>query len=193
VDEVGGYALVAAAVFGINLLPAFGPPTWAVLVLFTLHGDYVEPVLVLVGALAAAGGRLLLAHGTRRLRRFVPDKQRDNLEAAGELLTRRRTRSVAGLALFAVSPVPSAQLFEAAGLMTVRLLPLTAAFFVGRTVSYGLYVGGAKTLSETDTGEVLLSSLTSPWGVAIQVAMLVGLVLLARVDWRGRFARHHTE
>jgi uncharacterized membrane protein YdjX (TVP38/TMEM64 family) len=193
VDEVAAYALVAGAVLGINLLPAFGPPTWAVLVLFTLHGDYLEPVLVLVGALAAAGGRLLLAHGTRRLRRFVPARQRDNLEAAGELLTRRRTRSVAGLALFAVSPVPSAQLFEAAGLMTVRLLPLTAAFFVGRTVSYAVYVGGAKKLSETDTGEVLLSSLTSPWGVAFQVAMLVGLVLLARVDWRRRFAGHHEQ
>jgi hypothetical protein len=191
VDEVAAYALVAGAVLGINLLPAFGPPTWAVLVLFALHGDYVEPVLVLVGALAAASGRLLLAYGTRRLRRFVPARQRDNLEAAGELLTRRRTRSVAGLALFAVSPVPSAQLFEAAGLMTVRLLPLTAAFFAGRIVSYGLYVGGATKLSETDTGEVLLSSLTSPWGVALQVAMLVGLVLLARVDWRTRFAGRH--
>jgi membrane protein YqaA with SNARE-associated domain len=187
--EVGAYALVAATVLGINLLPAFGPPTWAVLVLFTLHGDYVEPVLVLVGAVAAAAGRLLLAHGTRRLRRFIPRKQRDNLEAAGELLTRRRGRSAAGLALFAVSPVPSAQLFEAAGLMRVRLLPLTAAFFVGRTVSYGLYVGGARTVSRTDTGKVLLSSLTSPWGVALQVAMLAALVLLARVDWRRILSR----
>jgi membrane protein YqaA with SNARE-associated domain len=188
-SEVGAYALVAAAVLGINLLPAFGPPTWAVLVLFTLHGDYVEPLLVVVGAAAAAGGRLLLAHGTRRLRRFVPGKQRENLEAAGQLLTRRRGRSVAGLALFAVSPVPSAQLFEAAGLMSVRLLPLTAAFFVGRTVSYGLYVGGAHSVSRTDTGKVLLSSLTSPWGVAVQIAMLAGLVLLARVDWRRVLAR----
>lgn len=182
-SEVGSYALVAAAVFGINLLPAFGPPTWAVLVLFTLHGDYFEPLLVLVGAIAAASGRLLLAYGTRRLRRFVPDKQRMNLEAAGDLLTKRRGRSVAGLALFAVSPVPSAQMFEAAGLMTVRLLPLTTAFFVGRTVSYGLYVGGAHTVTQTDTGKVLLSSLTSPWGLALEVLMLVGLVLLARVDW----------
>ena len=132
-DELLAYALVAAAVLGVNLLPAFGPPTWAILVLFTVNGDYVEPVLVVVGAVAAATGRLVLAHATRRLRRFVPPRERENLEAAGELLTRRRGRSVAGLALFAVSPVPSAQLFEAAGLMHVRLLPLTAAFFVGRT------------------------------------------------------------
>jgi len=188
VDQLAAYALVAAAVLGINILPAFGPPTWAVLVLFTVNGDYVGPVLVVVGAVAAAAGRLLLAHATRRLRRFVPQRERVNLEAVGELLTERRGRSLAGLALFAVSPVPSAQLFEAAGLMTVRLVPLTAAFFVGRTVSYGLYVGGAHTASETDTGKVLISSLTSPWGVALQVAMLVGLVLLARVDWRGVIA-----
>ena len=187
-DQLAAYALVAAAVLGINILPAFGPPTWAVLVLFTVNGDYVGPVLVVVGAVAAAAGRLLLAHATRRLRRFVPQRERVNLEAVGELLTERRGRSLAGLALFAVSPVPSAQLFEAAGLMTVRLVPLTAAFFVGRTVSYGLYVAGAHTASETDTGKVLISSLTSPWGVALQVAMLVGLVLLARVDWRGVIA-----
>lgn len=187
--QVEAYLLAALAVFGINLLPAFGPPTWAVLVLFSLHHDYAIPLLVLVGALAAASGRLLLAQATRRLGRYLPSRQRENLEAAGDLLTRRRGRSLAALGLFAVSPVPSAQLFEAAGLLhSARLLPLTAAFFVGRTVSYAFYVGSAGALKNTDTGQVLLSSLTSPWGVVLQVAMLVGLVLLAQVDWR-RLAR----
>jgi hypothetical protein len=184
VDDVGSYAVVALAVFGLNLLPAFGPPTWAVLVLFSLHGDYATPALVVVGALAAAAGRIVLALGTRRLRRHLPERHRRNLEAAGEAITERRGRSVAALALFAVSPVPSAQLFEAAGLLhTARLVPLTAAFFAGRLVSYALYVGGSDALEDTDTGKVLLSSLTSWWGVLLQVAMLVGLVLLARVDW----------
>lgn len=184
--EVEAYLIVAAAIFGVNLLPAFGPPTWAVLVLFHLHGDYRIPLLVVVGALSAASGRLLLAQATRRLARYLPVRQRENFEAAGELLERRRGRGAAVLALFALSPVPSAQLFEAAGLMTIRLLPLTAAFFVGRTVSYSLYVGGAGVLSSTDTGSVLLSSLTSPWGIAIEVVMIAALVLLARVDWPKR-------
>lgn len=184
--QVEGYALVAAAVFGINLLPAFGPPTWAILVLFHLHGDFETPLLVFVGAVSAASGRILLALATRRLRRYLPQHHRENLEAAGDLLTRRRGHSIAALALFAISPVPSAQLFEAAGLMTIRLVPVTAAFFAGRTVSYALYVGGANALSNTDTGEVLLSSLTSPWGLALEVVMIGALVLLARVDWRKR-------
>ncbi len=181
--QVEAYALVAAAIFGVNLVPAFGPPTWAVLVLFHLHGDYAPPLLVLVGALSAASGRLVLARATRHLGQYLPEKRRTNLRVAGDLLQERRGRAVAGLMLFAISPVPSAQLFEAAGLMRVRLLALTAAFFAGRTVSYALYVSGANLLAATDTGEVLLSSLTSPWGLALEIAMLAGLVLLARVDW----------
>jgi len=181
---VEAYALLAAAVFGLNLLPAFGPPTWAVLVLFHLNGDYWLPALVLVGAVCAAGGRLVLAHATRRLGRRLPSRWRGNLEAAGERLAERRGRSLAGLALFAVSPLPSAQLFEAAGLMSVRLLPLTAAFFAGRMVTYTVYAASAHAVSRTDTGQVLLSSLTSPLGVALQVVMVAGLVLLGRVDWR---------
>lgn len=189
-DQVGDYLVVALAVFGLNLLPAFGPPTWAILVLFNLHGDYATPVLVVVGAVAAAAGRLVLAYATRRLQRFLPARYRTNLEAVGDAITRRRGRAFAALALFAVSPVPSAQLFEAAGLLrSARLLPLTAAFFAGRIVSYALYVGGSGVLKNTDRGHVLLSSLTSPWGVLLQVAMLAALVLLARVDW-SRVLKH---
>lgn len=187
--EIESYVLVVAAVLAVNLMPAFGPPTWAVLVLLSLHHNYSTPLLILVGALSAAGGRLVLAHTTRRLRRFVPEKQRVNLEEAGKLLTERRGRAYAALALFAVSPLPSAQLFEAAGLMTVRLLPLTVAFFAGRIVSYGFYVGGSSALRNTGTGAVLRSSLTSPWALAFEFLMLAALVLLARVDWAGAVRR----
>jgi uncharacterized membrane protein YdjX (TVP38/TMEM64 family) len=178
------YALLAVVVLGINLLPAFGPPTWAVLVLFHLNGDYWLPALVLVGALGAASGRWVLAEATRKLGRRLPRRWIGNLEAAGERLTERRGRTLAGLALFAVSPLPSAQLFEAAGLMAVRLLPLTIAFFAGRTVSYTVYSTTADRMARTDTGEALLANLTSPWGVVLQLVMVAGLVLLGRVDWR---------
>ena len=32
-----------AIVFGVNLLPAFGPPTWAILVLYTLNTEARTP------------------------------------------------------------------------------------------------------------------------------------------------------
>jgi hypothetical protein len=52
--------------FGVDLLPAFGPPTWAVLVFFGLQSDMAAVPLVLVGALAAASGRLALANAGRQ-------------------------------------------------------------------------------------------------------------------------------
>jgi hypothetical protein len=65
-----------------------------------------------------------------------------------------------------VSPVPSAQLFVAAGLLTVPLLPLTVAFFCGRLVSRSLYVGAASAASES-LGTIVRDSLTSPIGIAL--------------------------
>ena len=182
-SQIGAYALVALSVFAVNLLPAFGPPTWAVLVLWYLHGDLSATALVAAGAVAAAGGRLVLARSTRVVGHRLPERQQSNLRAAGGLLLKHRKRSWIGLGVFALSPLPSAQLFEAAGLLEVALLPLTVAFFAGRVVSYSLYLGGAKAFKHTDTARVLRSSLTSPWGAAFEVLMLVGLVVLARVDW----------
>src|SRR5436309_3190403 len=45
------YLLAGAAVFGINLLPAFGPPTWAALVFLRRNSDLAAVPLCL-GALA---------------------------------------------------------------------------------------------------------------------------------------------
>ncbi|HTU13006.1 MAG TPA: VTT domain-containing protein [Allosphingosinicella sp.] len=172
-----------AIVFGINLIPAFGPPTWAVLVLYVLSTDIHPALLIPVAALAAASGRLLLALAFRLLGNRLPKKYRDNLTAAREALEKNRKGAILALGLFALSPVPSAQLFEAAGLAGLRLLPFTIAFFLGRTISYSIYVFTAAGLRATSLGDAFRDALTSPWGIAMQVAMLIGLVLLARLDW----------
>ena len=178
----GGLALALACIFGVNLLPAFGPPTWAVLVFFRVSGDLPIIPLVLGGALAAATGRLVLAWGSRRLRGRFSDQRIASLSAARAALTANRSRTVGGLALFALSPVPSAQLFVAAGFLAVPLVPLTAAFFAGRLVSYSLYVGGAS-LARDSLGDTFADVFTSPAGIALQLLMLAALVVLVRVDW----------
>jgi hypothetical protein len=67
--------------------------------------------------------------------------------------------------------------------MTVPLLPLTAAFFAGRLVSYSIYVSVA-TIAERNLGALALDSLTSPLGIAVQVAMLIGLGALLGSPFR---------
>ena len=185
---VSDWLLALATIFGINLLPAFGPPTWAVLVFFRLNSELPAVPLVLLGALAAASGRLVLAATTRRFRSRFSAERRENLEAAEEVLVGSRGKALAGLGLFALSPVPSAQLFVAAGLLTVPLVPLTAAFFVGRLVSYSIYVAAASAAKDS-LGSVLGDAFGSPLGIALQLAMLAGLVLLLRFDWAGWLRR----
>jgi membrane protein YqaA with SNARE-associated domain len=180
------YLLLFAIVLGINLMPAFGPPTWSVLVLYALNGELEVAPLILVAAFAAALGRLGLAHGFRLLGGRLPARYRNNLGAAREAIEENRRNSILALGLFALSPVPSAQLFEAAGLAGVRILPFTAAFFAGRTVSYSIYVFTAEGIRRTSVGDAFRDSLTSPWGIAIQVAMILALVAFARIDWAKR-------
>ncbi|HET8954992.1 MAG TPA: hypothetical protein VFN18_04975 [Solirubrobacterales bacterium] len=170
----GELAIALGVVFAVNLLPAFGPPTWAVLVFFSLDFDLPAVPLVLGGALAAACGRYLLATGARRLRPRLSAARLARLDRTQTALLADRRRSAAGLGLFALSPVPSGQLFVAAGLMTVALLPLTAAFFAGRLVSYSIYVGVAS-VAERNLGDLVLDALTSPLGVGLQLAMLAAL------------------
>ncbi len=98
-------------------------------------------------------------------------------------LEHNRARGILGFALFALSPLPSAQLFEAAGLTGVRLLPFTLAFFASRLVSYTIYAGSAKAVQHLTLAEAFRQNLTSALGLLAQAVMLAGLVGLMRVNW----------
>jgi uncharacterized membrane protein YdjX (TVP38/TMEM64 family) len=177
------YLILFLAVLGVNLLPAFGPPTWSVLVFFRLNSTMPTWAMVLVGAVAAATGRYLLAKAFWLLRGRLSEQTRTNLEAARSALQRSKRNTVVALGLFAMSPVPSAQLFEAAGLTGVRLLPFTLVFFAGRLVSYSIYAYTAERIRETSIGEALRGGFTNPWLVALQLVLIAALVLLARINW----------
>ena len=85
--------------------------------------------------------------------------------------------------IFVLSPLPSAQLFIAAGLLDLPLGLLAVAFFLGRLVSYSIYVGVA-TLADQQIGSVVGQIFGSPWSIALQVVLLVAVCFLPFVHWR---------
>jgi len=181
------YLILFAVVLAVNLMPAFGPPTWSIIVLFGLNTDLPVAGTVAVGALAAASGRFLLACSFRLLGDRIPERMQRNLAAAREAFERRKRAGIIALALFALSPVPSAQLFEAAGLARVKLLAFTAAFFSGRLVSYSIYAITARTLRSRTLGDAFTEQLSSPLGVALQLLTIGALVALTMIDWERVF------
>ena len=182
------YVYLFLVVLGVNLLPAFGPPTWTLLVFSRIHWHLNPVALVLLGGLAAMLGRYVLALGARRFRSRLSPSRRENLAAASGALLKRRSSAIASLALFAISPLPSAQLFVAAGLLELDLIPLTLAFFVGRLVSYSIYVSVA-TVAEHQLGNLLGRVLGSPLSITIQVVLLAAVAVLPFVNWKSILER----
>ena len=178
------YLLVTAAVFLVNAVPAFAPPTWTLLVWFELSYNLSGIALVLLGVLSATAGRALLAYYMRHSTRWMPRRYVENMHSVGTYLTQTRGRLTATLALFFISPLSSAQLFAAAGIMkSVRLRPLLLAFALGRAVTYTSYVAGARMVKRSSVGDILLENLRSPWAIAIQVLMVLLVVALGMRRW----------
>ena len=173
-------------VFAFNIAPAFAPPTWSVLVLFSLNSDLSPVLIVVVGAISAGLGRYLLAKCTGLLRNRIKGRALINLHSAQKVLEEKSSRKIILLLLFVISPLPSAQLFEAAGLVGTKLIPLTVAFFSGRLVTYSFYVASATELKSRGISELITKELTSVWAIIFQIAMITLLVLLTRINW-GRF------
>jgi len=179
------YAVILGVVFLCNVVPAFAPPTWIVLVFFSLHYQVPGWALVALGVISATTGRFILASYFRRFSDKLPRSYVTNMENASTHLTKSKGHATALMVLFLFSPLSSAQLFEAAGIMRrIPLLPLCGAFAAGRVVTYSSYVYGSKAIQATSLGELIARNITSPQAIALQIAMIVGLVLLGTIKWQ---------
>lgn len=178
------YVIVFLAILVANSVPAFAPPTWMFLVYFELQFQLHPVLLVVTGALAATAGRAIIANYMRALTPWLPATYVSNMESAGRYFTRTKAIAYTTIGVFFFSPLSSAQLFAAAGIMrNVALRPLLLAFAGGKLMSYSVYVFGAHTLKTTDIGQLAVQNLTSPTGIAVQVVLVLGVVAIGLWDW----------
>jgi membrane protein YqaA with SNARE-associated domain len=176
------------AVWGIavalNVVPAFMPPTWAMLAYFHLYHALPIIPLAIIGALGATTGRALLAIASRAFgERFVPASARANIEGLVEILEERPTLAIPTLALFALGPIPSNHLFIAAGLARAPLLPILAVFCIARCISYIIWVSAANAADQSLRD--LLGPQIGGWEIILIQVLGFGLIILSlRVNWR---------
>ena len=183
---ISQYLLVYFVIAVANSIPAFAPPTWMLLVYFELQFELHPAGLILTGALAATSGRAVLAYGMRGVAPRLPARYVANMESAGRFFTRNKPVAYGTVATFFFSPLSSAQLFAAAGIMrNIALKPLLVAFFASKVISYSIYVLGTHTLKTTDFGQLVIEQMTSPWGIAIQVLLVLAVIAIGLKDWNG--------
>ena len=135
------YLSIAIISLTINVIPDFMPATWMVLSFFYIRYHLSLFLVVLIGAIFAAIGRYFLAilSGKYFINLF-PAKMKHNFLDLGEILNNRAQRKVTiPLILgYMFIPIPSNQLFIAAGLSKANLSILVPTFFVLRLFTYSI-------------------------------------------------------
>lgn len=185
------YLILFVIVIAVGLIPVFGPPSLVFAIFFFHKYELSFALVVLVTALATTIGRLSLASITRRCKSRLPAKYLENLSYSKKVLLAKQNTTKFGLGLFMLSPLPSAQLFEAAGLLEVRLLPLGIAFFLGRIITLSIYVAVAH-ITLTNFSNLWESGLSSWWAILFEVmAVLLLAAMLHLRQIAQRFGRKH--
>jgi membrane protein YqaA with SNARE-associated domain len=176
--------IVIVVIAGINMVPAFMPATWLVLVVFRTQWDVPLVPLIIAGSVASTFGRVVLAMATARVgERIIPSRIRKNLNALRELFEGNRTRTFWGVIGLTIAPVPSNELFIAAGLIRTNLVPIAAAFFLTRLLTYGIAVFTMENVSTTIEDLFLPGSGggSTLFGLAIS---LLPPIVLSLIPWQ---------
>lgn len=178
-----GYLLAAyALIFVINMVPAFMPASWMVMAFFYIQFDVPLLPLTVGGAFVAGLGRIVLAKGSRWLKRgYMTDKQQD-LDELGAFLNERRHAVGSTVFLYSLSPLPTNNLFIAAGMAEVNLVWVLAAFWSARAIADTFWVWTTDRIFES-LGDVFSGAYGNWLGIGVQVLGFTSILLLYFLPW----------
>lgn len=135
------YLLLLLTVLVVNVLPAFAPPTWTVLVFFFVKYNMYVPSVVMIGVIAATIGRAILSEYIKWFSvKIFNDKEINNLKFLGEKIGHTPAVNITFSFLYSLTPLSTTALFVAAGVAHVKTSYVLTGFFLGRLVSYTVLV-----------------------------------------------------
>ncbi|NTU72993.1 hypothetical protein HGB07_02335 [Candidatus Roizmanbacteria bacterium] len=177
------YIIMTLVVLGINAVPAFMPATWSILAFFyiTYHLEMVPTVIL--GATAAVIGRLILASLSRSvIRPRLSPRTQKNYKALGKFLTKKKHITIPLVIGYAFLPIPSNQVFIAAGVAEVSVQLIALCFFIGRLFSYSIWVSVAHHVT-TNLGVLIASHYSHFSGMLLEIMSLAILILIGYIPW----------
>jgi membrane protein YqaA with SNARE-associated domain len=176
--------LAWAVAFVINLIPYFMPPTWAVVAFFLIAFSLPVWPLAIGCALASTAGRCGLYYASAKWgRRFLSAKRLNNVDALGRWLNGRPGwRGALDVLVYSLGPIPSNDLFIAAGLSGAKLWPVAVGFLPGRLVSYPVLALAARAANDR-LGGLLTQQWHDPKWLALELLSIAGILAFSRVNW----------
>jgi len=171
-----------ALVFVMNIVPAFMPPTWSVLAYFRLvHHLPLLPLTVGAAAMSALG-RVQLAHLSSHMRRFLSAKDQANANALATYITAHPNWRDGVTFAYSLGPLPSNQLFIAAGIARIPLRRMALFFFASRAIADTFWVWTAGRVAR-NLGLLFSRGVTHWQSILIQVVSLALIWVLFQLPW----------
>jgi membrane protein YqaA with SNARE-associated domain len=180
------FLLLFIAVIVVNILPAFAPPTWTLLVFFLVEYKLPLPQVILLGVFGATIGRFILSQYIDWFAEHLFNKkEEENLQFLGEKIGSTPITNILFTFLYSLTPLSTTALFVAAGVAKVRILYVLIGFFFGRFISYTLLALStrvvATNINNLFDGVISLESLLSA------IAGLGVIFLFIFIDWKVLF------
>ena len=180
--------VVFAAVYILNTLPAFAPPTWMVLSFFGFnHPQFNFLSLALAAAFAATLGRITLATLSQFIirKKLLNTKTKENIDVLKDALENRKNQTMGALLVYSFTPLPSNYLFIAYGMTTLPIKLIAVPFFIGRMVSYAGWIFlGQETYKSLDIDAGHVGGYLSVYFILTQIVFLLLIYFFTKVDWR---------
>lgn len=178
------YLFLVILVYCINVMPGLMPPTWSVLAFFTIASHTAFISTVILGATFATLGRFTLYYLSKKyFYRFFSQKSQENFKAVGTYLNKKQKLSIPLFLLYLFMPFPSTQVFIGAGIADIHILPILLLFFLGRLLSYSLWISSTNiVVSRLD---FLVTGYFAKSGTLISnIVAFILLYLFSVIDWK---------
>jgi membrane protein YqaA with SNARE-associated domain len=179
--------VVFVAVYILNTLPAFAPPTWMVISFVGFNHPQFNPLsLALAAAFAATLGRITLATLSQFIIRnkLLNTKTKENIDVLKNALEYRKNKTMGALLVYSFTPLPSNYLFIAYGLTTLPIKLIAIPFFIGRMVSYAVWIFlGQEAYKSLDIDAGLVGEYLSAYFILTQIGFMLLIYLFTKVDW----------
>jgi hypothetical protein len=166
----------------INMMPAFMPSSWMVMAFFYIQFDLPLLPLTLGGAFVSGLGRIVLAKSNTIFKRRFMRGQEEDLDELGTYLNERGRQVSVFVFLYSLTPLPTNNLWVAAGLAEVNLVYVLAGFWTARAVADTFFVWTTDRVFNS-----LEDVFTGAWGswpaIALQLLSVTSILLLYKVPW----------
>lgn len=182
-EQITLYIILGIFIFGLNIIPVFAPPTWTVLAFYYLKYDLSLIPVVIIGAVAATLGRIVLYLLAKNyFAKLFPQKWLANLHILGRFIESHESLTIPVVIAYAFSPLSSNQMFIAAGLSGLHIRIIAFSFLIGRLISYTFWINAAHKI--VDRLEIILSNHLSNFGALVaQIAGFFVIILISRINW----------